>query len=202
MSNQSPAFLLRTANALVDEVAQSTSSVLETARQLANRRQGFMDSLRGAFAASGLVGELESNLRLAIRLCDAAAHADSNLTLNDRITPSFVKAKAFFQQGLIAMEQNRFDEAVTHFGVSAGLAADQATYLNIGLCFLQMKRLFSDRTENAVAAFQKCIDLDPESEIAITAGKELARLGRLTADIPADQDNWVPPDQGDWRKIA
>lgn len=42
-----------------------------------------------------------------------------------------------------------------------------------------MKGLFRDRTQDAVVAFQKCIELDPETQIAIDAGKELARLGQL-----------------------
>jgi hypothetical protein len=38
---------------------------------------------------------------------------------------------------------------------------------------------FTDRTQDAVDVLQRSISLNPESEIAIQAGKELARLGRL-----------------------
>jgi hypothetical protein len=50
MTVQSPAFLLRVANALIEEVEQKTDSVLEAARTL-ERREGFMESLKGAMAA-------------------------------------------------------------------------------------------------------------------------------------------------------
>lgn len=178
MSNQSPNFLLKVADALVDEVAQNTDTVLETARQLKNR-EGFMDNLRGAFAGGALVGELRNNLTLAMKLSDASVQADPNITLDGGTTPAVVKAKALFQQGLIAMGQKGFKEAVKYFEDSVSYAADQVTYFNIALCFLQMKGLFRDRTQDAVAAFQKCINIDPQADIAIDAGKELARLGRL-----------------------
>ena len=44
---------------------------------------------------------------------------------------------------------------------------------------LRMKGLFRDRTEDAVSAFLKCINLNLETETAINAGKALARLGKL-----------------------
>jgi hypothetical protein len=47
MTVQSPAFLLRVANALIEEVEQKTDSVLEAARTL-ERREGFMESLKKA----------------------------------------------------------------------------------------------------------------------------------------------------------
>jgi hypothetical protein len=55
MTVQSPAFLLRVANVLIEEVEQKTDSVLEAARTL-ERREGFMESLKGAIAAGALLG--------------------------------------------------------------------------------------------------------------------------------------------------
>lgn len=178
MSNQSPKFLLKVADALVNEVSQNTDTVLETARRLENR-EGFMDRLRGTFAAGALVGELKNNLVLAMKLSDTAAQADLNIRLDDGTTPAVVKAKALFQRGLIAMGQKYPKEAVKCFEDSINYAVDQTTYFNIALCFLQMKGVFRDRAQDAVASFQKCIELNPEGEIAIEAGKELARLGQL-----------------------
>jgi hypothetical protein len=45
--------------------------------------------------------------------------------------------------------------------------------------FLQMKGWFTDRTADAIKVLERCVELDPESELAVLAGKELARLGRL-----------------------
>ena len=42
-----------------------------------------------------------------------------------------------------------------------------------------MKGLFRDKTQEAIAALQKCIDIDSETDIAVDAGKILARRGLL-----------------------
>jgi hypothetical protein len=42
-----------------------------------------------------------------------------------------------------------------------------------------MKGWFTDRTADAIKVLERCVELDPESELAVLAGKELARLGRL-----------------------
>ena len=171
-------FSLAVASALVDEVAQNTDSVLEAAQQLQNR-EGFVDGLKGAVAGGRLVGVLHGNLGLAIQLCDRAAQSDSSVRLETGETPSLVKSRALFQEGLIAFGQKRFKEAVEYFEQSLSLSSDQTTYYNAALCFLEMKGLFRDRTQDAVAAFRQCIDLNQEAPIAIAAGKELARLGQL-----------------------
>lgn len=41
------------------------------------------------------------------------------------------------------------------------------------------KQILKDKTEDAVKAFEKCIEIDPDTDIAILAGKELARLYRI-----------------------
>jgi len=166
-------FVVEVARALVAEVAQNTEDVLEAARQLTEK------SWRGTFAAIGIVGRLESDLTLAMKLCDTAANADPNVALEDGTTPVVVKAMALFQRGLIAMGQKRFKDAVKCFELLLSYSPDQATYFNTALCFLRMKGIFTDRTPDAIAAFQKCIEIDPKMETAIDAGKELARLGRL-----------------------
>lgn len=62
---------------------------------------------------------------------------------------------------------------------SLSLLPDQSTYFNLGLCLLQIKGFFTDKTADAIAAFQKCIEIDPNTDIAVSAGMELARLGKL-----------------------
>jgi tetratricopeptide (TPR) repeat protein len=173
-------FLLKVADALVSEVAEKTDAVLEAARRL-EQREGFMEQLKGSFAAGRLVGELERNLELALKLCDKIP-PETKLDLDDGKTVKTVvdvKAHALFQRGVIAMGRNQLKEAVKFFEESLRLAPTQVALYNIAFCYLQMKGWFSDRTQDAVDALQKCISLDPQSEIAIEAGKELARLGRL-----------------------
>ncbi len=178
MPNYTSAFLLKVANALVEEVAQNTDTVLETARRL-QERERFMDNLKGAFSAGSLVGQLKNNLELAIRLSDKAAEAGLSNDAENSLTPAFVRGKALFQKGIIAMGQKSFKEAVECFEESLKHISDQAVYFNIAVCFLQMKGIFRDRTQDAITAFENCINLNPNSELAIRAGKELARLGRL-----------------------
>jgi tetratricopeptide (TPR) repeat protein len=154
-----------------------TFSVLEAARTL-ERREGFMESLKGAMAAGALVGELKRNLELAMQLADRAARMGASAG-DEELTPSVVKARALFQLGVIAMGQRNFKEAVRFFEQSLNETPTQATYLNMAYCFLQMKGWFTDRTADAIKALERCVELDPESELAVLAGKELARLGRL-----------------------
>jgi tetratricopeptide (TPR) repeat protein len=159
MGKQTPAFLLRVANALVDEIAEKIAQV-----------QSWKDVN---------TYELEKNLSLSVDLADKVARSNPNIELNDGTTPTLVKARAFFYRGYIAMRTADFKEAVKYFEESLRYHAEQSTYFNLGLCFLMMKGLFQDRTQDAISAFQKCIDLNPETEVAINAGKELARLGQL-----------------------
>jgi tetratricopeptide (TPR) repeat protein len=168
-------FLLKVADALVSEVGEKTDAVLEAARRL-EQREGFTEQLKGSFAAGRLVGELERNLELALKLCDKIP---PEIELDDGKTVAHVKASALFQRGVIAMGRNQLKEAVKFFEESLRLAPNQVTLYNIAFCYLQMKGWFTDRTQDAIDALQKCISLNPQSEIAIQAGKDLARLGRL-----------------------
>jgi tetratricopeptide (TPR) repeat protein len=168
-------FLLKVADALVSEVGEKTDAVLEAARSL-EQREGFMEQLKGSFAAGRLVGELIRNLELALKLCDKIP---PETELEDGKTVADVKAAALFQHGVIAIGRNQLKEAVKFFEESLRLAPTQVALYNIAFCYLQMKGWFTDRTQDAVDALEKCISLDPQSEIAVEAGKELARLGRL-----------------------
>lgn len=178
MSEQPPVFLLKVAEALVNEVAVTTDSVLTKARQEKDR-EGFLDGLRGAFTAGALVYQLQRDLQLALKLCETAAKADPGVALDDGTTPAAITAKVLFQQGLIAYGEKKFKEAVGLFEQSLRYAISQTTYYNIGECLLQMKGLFHDTTADAVKAFQQCINLNLNTEIAIEAGKQLARLEAL-----------------------
>jgi tetratricopeptide (TPR) repeat protein len=171
MSNKPPAFLLKVAESLVGEVAQETSSLLDSIHRLGKD----VDYTKVVYIAM----DLRSDLSCAIGLADKAAKQDPNIMLPDEATVSSVKAKAYFQMGLIAMAQKKFKDAINYFEESLKYDPDQATYYNIGLCYLRMKGLFTDKTQEAIAALQKCIDMNPETDTAIDAGKILARRGLL-----------------------
>src|SRR2546425_7338046 len=81
----------------------------------------------------------------------------------------------FSQKGRFAFWHKNFKEAVKSFEESLALVPEQGTYLALAKCLLEMK----GRTQEAVVALGKCIDMNPETEIAVAAGMELAGLGRL-----------------------
>lgn len=171
MGNRSPAFLLKVAKSLVEEVSQETSSLLDSIRRLGKD----VDYTKVAYIAM----DLRSDLDCAITLTDNISKQDPNIALPDDTTPSDVKASAYFQMGLTFMAQKKFKDAIKYFEESLKYNPDQATYYNIGLCYLRMKGLFRDKTQEAIAALQKCIDIDSETDIAVDAGKILARRGLL-----------------------
>lgn len=156
MSANDPVFLLKIADALVEEVSQSTDVVLQAAQELQNR-DGFIEGVRGAFSAGKLTGNLKNNLSLAIKLCESSAQLDPSIKLENGLASGAIKAKALFHFGLISIGQKSFKEAVKYFEDSINYEADQATYFNIALCLLEMKGLFRDRTQDAVGALQKCM---------------------------------------------
>jgi hypothetical protein len=195
MSNISPVFMLTVARALVKEVDDNTRTTLEAIRDLGNRDTGSMGFLGAVTenwkigkAQKGLIEGLKRNLTIAMSLCGEVYNIDPATTMEAGETAHEVTAMAFFQQAVLALGLNDPKGAVKNFEESLKYSADQGTMFNIGLCFSQMPSggMFGkDYTPDAVSAFQKCIDMDTESEKAILAGKELARLGKL---IPPTND--------------
>jgi tetratricopeptide (TPR) repeat protein len=171
MSHKQPIFLMKVADSLIEEVAQKTHSLLESIRELGKD----VDYTKVAYIAM----DLSRDLSCALQLVERAVKLDPNITLPDGEKPSSLKARAYFQLGLINMAQKKFKDAINCFEESLRYEPDQATYYNIGLCYLRMKGLFTDKTQEAISAFQKCIDMDPETSIAVDAGKILARRGLL-----------------------
>ena len=95
MGNRSPAFLLKVAKSLVEEVSQETSSLLDSIRRLGKD----VDYTKVAYIAM----DLRSDLDCAITLTDNISKQDPNIALPDDTTPSDVKASAYFQMGLTFM---------------------------------------------------------------------------------------------------
>ena len=115
------------------------------------------------------------------------------------ITPSAVKAEALFHHGLVRLGRGQTKEALQSLEQSFQLLPSQATCLNIALCFLQLREIkggipltlvgvvgiarqalaHGDKTEAAIVALRKCVEMDSESEVGVEAGKVLARLGQL-----------------------
>jgi tetratricopeptide (TPR) repeat protein len=169
MSAQSPAFLLRVASALVKEIDEKSISLRDTLTSSSEIDKSKLETY---------VQELERDLDIAISLCKRVLEMDPNVSFADE-TPNGVISSALFRHGFLKGLLKKYKDAVKYYEESLKYEPNQVTYFNIGLSFINMRGLFTDRTQDAVSAFQKCIQLDPESEMAIKAGKELARLKKL-----------------------
>ena len=194
------AFNLRVAKALIDEVGETSDKVLDEARQVLREGEdeGFFNRIKSSFASGKMVDALHDDIDKAIELCDALS---DDVTIPHpevpelRVNAMSVKAEAFFHKGLVTWGQGDPQGAVELMNDSLALMPDQATYLNIGLCFNQMRETRggsglagkiqravtsgAGQAEAAIDSFRRCVELDSESEVGVKAGMELARLGQL-----------------------
>jgi len=176
-------FLLRVAEGLLLEVMENTNDALAEAEQLKNRSNdkssGFWERAKAISAAQGLINELTTNLRVAYNLCVKVSERNPSAKLENGKTAKQIQSAVCFQFGLINTLQRRFAQAVEYYEESLALVPDQSTYFYLGLCLTQFKGFFSNKTADAIVAFQKCIEIDPTTDFAVKAGMELARLGKL-----------------------
>ena len=176
MGKYPPVFLLCVADALVSSVSANTQPAMEQADELKRRGQteGFFASIRTYAAAHTIVSDLKRDLELALKACQAIARVDVETKLNDDTTLRSVYGRALFQMGVIEVLEGQQKDAIQWFRDSTKYGGGQEAYYNVGLCYLNMRNL-----QEAVGAFEKCIDLDPVTNLAISAGMELARIGQL-----------------------
>lgn len=159
----SPSFLLRVAMSLIEEATQGMEPALNALRQ-------------ESADAAALVRELKSDLGRAIELAEKAAKdADDE----EKQLGLSLLSNAHFKLGVLAMRTGDFQSAIKHFEESNRVLNNQESLYNMALAYLQMKGWFKDNTPRAVEAFRRCIELDPQSDLAVAAGKRLARLGAL-----------------------
>lgn len=167
-----PLFLLRVANSFIDEVAQT--KLYDLAHSLST---GSGDPIKMAHNV------LADKLNLAINLCDKAKQQDPNANL-EGMSSDAIKSKSYFEFGNIFFAEGKvtrgsYEAAVEYYEKSLSLLPNQATYLNLGRAFTKIKGFRVDKTPEAIMAFQKCIEINLDSCIAISAGKILARMGKL-----------------------
>lgn len=158
MDNQ-PGFLLKIARELIDEAWEGATKKLELSKETGT----FWD------IADDIVRQWNNDLTHAMKLCDDAVQTDPNVEL-DEMTPSFIKAKALVLKGIIEAGHYNLQGAIEHFKQSLACTENQDAYYHLGVCFSEL-----GRHQDAKNAFQKCIDFDPDTELAVTAGKEMIR---------------------------
>ncbi|MDA1190091.1 MAG: tetratricopeptide repeat protein [Candidatus Poribacteria bacterium] len=146
------------------------------------------------------IHSLHADLDRAVAICDAV---DANVTIPNPENPDVklgapsVKAMALFQKGILLRNQGDVQNAIEQMNQSLRVEPDQATLYNIGQFFIDLreqrggqdgglgatvkKMLTSgaEQTDQAIDAFRQCVSMNSESEIAVKAGMELARLEQL-----------------------
>ncbi len=157
-------FIVTVAEALVMGVAAKTDEMVEGLRR--NPETVVLTVVPGPLEA------LKKDLEVAIRLADGVAGAKKEKALG-------IRAAAFFQLGLVELIRHNPRGAVEHLKKALQNIPNAATYYMLGLCYLRMRTWWEDHAGEAVDAFTTCIELEPTSDIAIAAGKQLARLGKL-----------------------
>jgi len=166
-------FLLRVASSFIDEVSQT--KFYELVKSL---NDGHGDPIVKAH------NMLVDKLNLAVELCDKAKQQDLNANI-DGVSSDEIKSIVYFEFGNIffaegGVTKGYYESAVEYYEKSLSLSPNnQQTYFNLGQTFLRIKGFRVDKTPEAITAFQKCIEINPDSDIAISAGKTLARLGKL-----------------------
>lgn len=165
MDNQ-PVFLLKIARELIDEAWNGATKKLELSKETDT----------GWDATDDIGRQWKNDMTHAMKLCDDAVQTDPNVEL-DGMTPSFIKAKALVLKGIIEVGYSNFLGAIEHFKQSLACTENQDAYYHLGICFSVL-----GRHQDAKNALQKCIDFDPDTELAVTAGKEMIRRCSDTKD--------------------
>jgi lipoprotein NlpI len=76
---------------------------------------------------------------------------------------TYVKAQTQFQAGVKLMERQEWEKAIHSFVAAERIVNETPqVYGNLGICYAQL-----GQKSNALAAFDKALDLDPEYELAM-----------------------------------
>lgn len=190
MAQRPATFYLKVAKSLIDESRSrreaverehgSIAGAIKEGKEVAKEAftGGVGGFLKGLSASAGL-GAWEERLKkgteldLALQQVDKAEKIDPSAKLDDGSTVALIRGEALFEKGEIAFSNEKWKDALKHYRESLNYNSNQVTYFNIGLSLKEA----GAKDKEIAAAFEQAIDADPESELAIAAGKELARLG-------------------------
>jgi len=189
---RSAAFNLRMAKSLIDDVAEQTKDVVRFT-ELAIEGKGSI------FKAAGEIGRLNADLESAIDLANEASKVEPSIQLDDGTTCETVIAQARYQAGLLNFDLGHWDKAQRHFEDSHKIIPTQETAFNIALCLynqvyakgggaryirgldgqkIYYAPIFAKKKARAEvkSAFERVINMDPDSDLAVEAGKIIIRL--------------------------
>jgi len=81
------------------------------------------------------------------------------------------KAAAYFRQGQAYFQRGDYDRALAEYKAAYQLSKEPTLIFNIGLCHAR-----ANRPEEALLAFQRYLELDPNGDVADETREEVARL--------------------------
>ncbi len=188
MPLESAELKLKAALSLLAETSEHTADInkFREARRAASEVEddslkSFLQSIKKLWNLRSEISLLSDKLERAERLADEAGQMEPGLTLvannggmEIAFSPVGVKAEARLQKGLLSLACDKMKEAERHFEASIDLQPNSRAQL-----FLAYAIMFQGRRRDAINAFQRVIELAPESHEAVEATKELSWLSSI-----------------------
>lgn len=172
---------LKAAVSLLNETAEQTTDVKglirarEEARSLS--KESFWAGIKVHYRIGQEIGQLNQKIDQAIQLTHEAKTTNPAVTITEEgveLNPDIVISTAYNQKGLLSLGQERWNEARSWFEQSLTLLDDPATQLLLGYAITTQ-----GYRQDAIAAFQRVIDVYPDSEEAVEATKEITILRQI-----------------------
>ena len=139
-------------------------------------------AMKSQLKLSKLAKATDRRVDEVVARCDAIARQHPDVTLDDGTNPDELKARAIYAKArlLISMipamnvlnRKKSYRKALDILEESLKACPNQASHLAVGYCLSRLK----DR-QGAAAAFQRCIDLNDETEYALEAARRQRDLG-------------------------
>lgn len=179
-SNESAVLKLKAAWAILNETHGTTSDIqgVMSARESAIGVDGIWANMRAQRRFYGVIDSVRNQIDQAIGFIEEAERLDPEVVLftdggdeEIELTPLSMKSNAWFQHGLLSYANESLENARIHFAKSVGLVPIPPAQL-----FLAYTIGFLGHREHAILAFEKVIEMDPASEEAVTATRELSSL--------------------------
>lgn len=172
---------LKAAVSLLNETAEQTGDIqgLIKARKVAEDvyKESFWAGVRAQSGFYQEIGQLEHRLEQALALAQQAKDANPHVTVSEEgveLSPENVIANVYFQKGLLKLGQEQWKDARQWFEQSLDVMNHPSAQLYLGYTIaMQGYRI------DAIAAFQRVIDVYPESEEAVEATKELVDFRQI-----------------------
>jgi len=139
--------------------------------------------------AQGLVNNLVSMLNTAIQEASKAPElaATAKVELEGKQwTEKAVRGYAHHMRGNILLCTQNYEEALNAYDEAISCKPSQRSLMGIGVCQYQCIRYTA---EEVISTLRKLVDIDPESDLAVGAGKWITRLYRDKEKLSRDLEH-------------